>query len=144
LDFGCVVGGYCSDLTRTVCLGEPTDDRYMTVWNTVLQAQQAATEGAKAGTTGEAVDKLARDLIKEAGYGDYFGHSLGHSLGLVVHESPRYSYAYPGEVPAGAVMTLEPGIYIPGWGGVRIEDVVLVRDDDVEVLTTAPKEAVIG
>lgn len=144
MDFGCVVAGYCSDLTRTVCLGEPTDDRYMTVWNTVLQAQQAATEGAKAGVTGEVVDKLARDVIKEAGYGDYFGHSLGHSLGLTVHESPRYSYAYPDEVPAGAVMTIEPGIYIPGWGGVRIEDVVLVRGDDVEVLTTAPKEAVIG
>jgi len=143
MDFGCVIDGYCSDLTRTVCLGEPADDKYLNVWNTVYQAQQAAVRGAKGGMTGEAVDKLARDVIKEAGFGDYFGHSLGHSLGLDVHERPSYSYAYPDEVPAGVVMTLEPGIYIPGWGGVRIEDIVLVNSDGVEVITTAPKEPVL-
>jgi len=143
MDFGCVVDGYCSDLTRTVCLGEPASDKYLNVWNTVYQAQQAAIRGAKGGMTGEVVDKLARDVIAEAGYSDYFGHGLGHSLGLDVHESPRYSFTYPGEVPAGVVMTVEPGIYIPGWGGVRIEDVVLVGEEAVEVLTSAPKEPVL-
>jgi len=138
LDWGCVVDGYCSDITRSFCLGQPADDKFSTVWNIVLQAQQAAIQGAKAGLTGEAVDKLARDVIDAAGYGEYFGHGLGHSLGLAVHENPRYSYAYPDEVPAGAVMTVEPGIYLPGWGGVRIEDVVQVQADGVEVLTAAP------
>lgn len=144
LDFGCVVEGYCSDLTRTVCLGEPADDRYLNVWNTVYLAQQAALRGVKGGMTGEAVDSLARNLIKEAGFGDYFGHGLGHSLGLDVHETPRYSFTYPNEVPAGVVMTVEPGIYIPGWGGVRLEDVVLVQKDGVEVLSAASKTPVIN
>ncbi len=143
MDFGCVIDGYCSDLTRTVCLGEPADDQYLTVWNTVLQAQQAAIKGAKADMTGEDVDKLARDIIKEAGYGDNFGHGLGHSLGLAVHEGPRFSFTYPNEIPAGVVMTVEPGIYIPGWGGVRIEDIIVVNDHETEVLSTAPKDAVL-
>jgi Xaa-Pro aminopeptidase len=144
MDFGCVVEGYCSDITRTVCFGDPLDDRYLTVWNTVRQAQQAATQAARAGVTGEAVDKIARDIIKDAGFGDYFGHGLGHGVGLAVHEGPRYSFTYPHEIPAGAVMTIEPGIYIPDWGGVRIEDMVLVQPDGVEVLTRAPKEAVLA
>jgi len=143
LDFGCVVEGYCSDITRTVCLGQPADDQYMRVWNTVLQAQQAALDGAAAGKSGAEVDKLARDVIIAAGYGDYFGHGLGHSLGLAVHEKPVFSFTYPGEVPAGAVMTVEPGIYIPDWGGVRLEDVVLVTDGGVEILTTAAKPAIL-
>jgi Xaa-Pro aminopeptidase len=143
LDLGCVLDGYCSDVTRTFCLGEPADDKYMAVWNTVLQAQQTAVRGAKAGLTGQEVDQLARDVIKQAGYGDYFEHALGHGVGLAIHENPRYSFAYPDEVPAGAVMTIEPGIYIPGWGGVRIEDMVLVKNEGVEILTGAPKEAVI-
>lgn len=143
LDWGCVVNGYCSDITRTICLGHPADDRYMAVWQTVSQAQQAALEGARAGMTGQAVDKLARDVIKAAGYSDYFGHALGHGVGMAVHENPRYSFAYPHEVPARAVMSVEPGIYIPGWGGVRLEDLVLVQDGGVEVLTAAAKEAVI-
>lgn len=144
MDFGCVVEGYCSDITRTVCLGQPADDKYMAVWNAVRQAQQVAIRGAKAGMTGEAVDELARDIIKQAGYGDYFGHGLGHSVGLAVHENPRFSFIYTDQVPAGAVMTIEPGIYIPGWGGVRIEDMVLVTEGGVEVLTAAPKEAVLN
>jgi Xaa-Pro aminopeptidase len=143
MDFGCVVGGYCSDLTRTICLGDPTDDKYMAVWETVLHAQQAAIRGAKAGLTGEAVDQIAREIIAEAGYGDNFGHGLGHGVGLAVHEGPRYSYTYPHEVPAGAVMTIEPGIYLPDWGGVRIEDMVVVRDEGVDILTQAPKEALL-
>ncbi|MCB0212334.1 MAG: aminopeptidase P family protein [Anaerolineae bacterium] len=144
MDFGCVVDGYCSDLTRTVCLGEPADERYLQVWQTVRQAQEAAEAGAKAGMTGEAIDKLARDIIKEAGYDKNFGHGLGHGVGLVVHEPPRFSFTYPGEVPAGSVMTVEPGIYIPGWGGVRIEDMIVVGDDGVEILTTASKVAVLS
>jgi Xaa-Pro aminopeptidase len=143
MDFGCVVESYCSDLTRTVCLGDPADGQYLAIWNTVLQAQQVAIGGAKAGMTGEAIDALARDIIKEAGHEEHFGHGLGHSVGLAVHESPRFSFMYPDEIPEGAVVTVEPGIYIPNWGGVRIEDIVLVKDDGVEVLTSAPKEAVL-
>jgi Xaa-Pro aminopeptidase len=143
MDFGCVVEGYCSDMTRSVCFGEPADDRYMEVWNIVREAQQTALQGAKADMTGVEVDKLARDVIDQAGYREYFGHGLGHSLGLSVHENPRYSYIYPHEVPARAVMTVEPGIYIPGWGGVRLEDLVVVRDEGVEILTKSPKEAVL-
>lgn len=143
IDFGCVVDGYCSDITRTLCFGEPTDDRYVKIWNIVYEAQQAALTGAKADMTGDAVDKLARDIIDQAGYKEYFGHGLGHSLGLAIHENPRYSFTYSHEVPAGAVMTVEPGIYIPGWGGVRHEDVVLVQAEGVEILTGAPKEAVL-
>jgi Xaa-Pro aminopeptidase len=93
--------------------------------------------------TGEAVDRLAREVIEQAGYGAYFGHGLGHSLGLAVHENPRFSYTYPDQVSAGTVMTIEPGIYLPGWGGVRLEDVVLVRDNGVEVLSSAPKAPLI-
>jgi Xaa-Pro aminopeptidase len=144
LDFGCMIEGYCSDMTRTICLGQPADDKYMEIWNIVSEAQQAALAGAKANTTGVEVDKLARNIIDQAGYKEYFGHGLGHSLGLAIHENPRYSFMYPHEVPAGAVMTVEPGIYIPDWGGVRLEDLVVVRDEDVEILSAAPKEAVLN
>jgi Xaa-Pro aminopeptidase len=143
MDLGCVVDGYCSDMTRTICLGEPADERYQAIWNTVLRAQQAALKGAKAGLTGEAADKLARDIIIEAGYGDNFGHGLGHSLGLFIHEGPRYSPSYPHAVPANVMMTIEPGIYIPGWGGVRIEDLTVVREEGLEILTRSPKQAVL-
>lgn len=143
MDFGCVVEGYCSDLTRTVCLGEPADDKYLEVWQTVLQAQQAAEQNIRAGMTGAAVDKLAREIIQQAGYGDYFGHGLGHSVGLAIHENPRFSFTYQQEIPPGTIITVEPGIYLPGWGGVRLEDMVLVHDNGVEILTKAPKEAVL-
>lgn len=144
MDFGCVVESYCSDLTRTVCLGEPADDKYLRIWHTVLKAQEVAEDGTRAGMTGEQVDKLARDLIAEAGFGDYFGHGLGHGVGLAIHEGPRFSFTYPHEIPDGAIMTVEPGIYIPGWGGVRIEDMALVKNGQLEILTSAPKEAVLS
>lgn len=144
MDFGCIVEGYCSDLTRTVCLGEPADAKYLEVWHTVLKAQEIAEDGARVGMTGEQIDKLARDVIAEAGFGDYFGHGLGHGVGLAIHEGPRFSFTYPHEVPVGAIMTVEPGIYIPGWGGVRIEDMAWVRPNGLEILTAAPKEPVLN
>jgi Xaa-Pro aminopeptidase len=143
MDLGCVVDGYCSDVTRTVCLGEPKDDRYLKVWNLVLEAQEAAEAGLRAGITGVEGDKLARDVIGGAGYGDYFGHGLGHGVGLAIHEDPRLGFTYPGEVPAGAVVTVEPGVYLPGWGGVRIEDMVVMREGGVEILTGAGKVPVL-
>jgi Xaa-Pro aminopeptidase len=143
MDLGCVVDGYCSDVTRTVCLGEPKDDEYLKIWNLVLQAQERAEAGLKAGITGVDGDKLARDAIVESGYGDFFGHGLGHGVGLAVHETPRLSFTYSGEIPSGAVVTVEPGIYVSEWGGVRIEDMVVVDENGVEVLTGAPKVAVL-
>ena len=143
LDFGCVVNGYCSDLTRTICLGQPADDKYLVVWNTVLAAQQAAIQGAKAGLTGQAIDKLARDVIEQTGYGDNFGHALGHGVGLAIHEQPRFSFYYPDEIPPQTVVTVEPGIYLPDWGGVRLEEMILVQAEGVEVLTHLPQQAVL-
>jgi Xaa-Pro aminopeptidase len=143
MDLGCVVDGYCSDVTRSVCLGEPRDGRYLEIWNLVLRAQETAEAGVKAGISGVGADKLARRVIVEANYGDYFGHSLGHGVGLAVHEDPKLSPQYPGMIPAGAVVTVEPGIYLSGWGGVRIEDMVLVRNSGVEVLTGAAKVPVL-
>jgi Xaa-Pro aminopeptidase len=137
------VDGYCSDVTRTVCLGKPRDGNYLRIWDLVLRALERAEAGAKAGITGVDGDKLARDVIVEAGYGDYFGHGLGHGVGLAIHEKPRLSFMYSGEIPSGAVVTVEPGIYIPDWGGVRIEDMVVVGQDGVEVLTGAAKVPVL-
>jgi len=144
LDFGCVVDNYCSDLTRTICLGEPADDKYLEVWHIVREAEEKAINQAKAGMTGEAVDRIARDHIAAAGYKEYFEHGLGHGVGLAIHEGPRFSFTYPHEIPVGAVVTVEPGIYIPEWSGVRLEDIVVVHDDHVERLSQAPKEPIIA
>jgi len=143
LDFGCKVDGYCSDMTRTICLGEPVDDQYLKIWNIVLEAQKAALQGIKGGSTGVEIDKLARDVINNAGYKEYFGHGLGHGVGLAIHETSRYSFMYPHQVPTWAVMTIEPGIYVPGWGGVRLEDLVVVQDEGIDILSQSPKEAVL-
>jgi Xaa-Pro aminopeptidase len=145
IDMGAKVNGYCGDLTRTVCLGPPADpDRFWQIYNTVLRAVQAAEAAIRPGLTGIEVDAVARGLIAEAGFGDFFGHGLGHGVGLAVHELPRFSRFSPGPVVAGHVVTVEPGIYVPDWGGVRIEDVVLVTENGVEVLTKAPKDPIVA
>jgi Xaa-Pro aminopeptidase len=143
MDLGCEVEGYCSDVTRTVCLGEPKDDKYLKIWNLVLRAQETAQAGIKAGISGVDGDKMARDVIADAGFGDYFGHSLGHGVGLAIHEDPKLSFTNSDPIPAGAVVTVEPGVYLPGWGGVRIEDIVVVREEGLDVLTRAAKVPVL-
>ena len=132
LDFGAQLGGYCADLTRTVVVGAPADARQREVYETVRRAQVAAREGIRAGMTGRSADALARDLIAEAGFGEAFGHSLGHGIGLEVHEAPRLSQTSEVSLPAGAVVTVEPGIYLTGWGGVRLED-------DIHLSSTGPR-----
>ncbi len=138
LDFGARCGGYHSDITRTVMLGAP-DDRQREVYETVLGAQEVALRAVRPGIQGGDVDAMARDFISEKGYGEYFGHGLGHGLGLDVHDGRILGMRSDIVLEAGMVVTVEPGIYIPGWGGVRIEDDVLVTDDGAEILTTAPK-----
>ena len=141
-DLGCVVDGYCSDLTRTVCLGRPSD-KYLTVFDIVLQAQRAAEAAIRPGLTGVQADAVARDLIAAAGYGDKFGHGLGHGVGLAVHEKPGAGRLSTDTLQAGMSLTVEPGIYLPGEFGVRIEDLVIIRDGGVEILSGAPKQAVV-
>jgi len=143
MDLGCVVNGYCSDLTRTVVLGEPSE-RFQEIYGIVLKAQEEAERRIKAGMSGKEADALARQVIEEAGYGENFGHGLGHGVGLAVHEKPTANKLSEDILEAGAVITVEPGIYIPGWGGVRIEDMVVVREDGVEVLTKASKKGKAG
>lgn len=139
IDMGCKVDGYCSDMTRTFSLGRPKHTAYEAVWRVVDQANKAATAGIKAGVSGKAVDRLARDVIDRAGYGDKFGHGLGHGVGLAIHEDPFMSFRRDAILPEGAVITVEPGIYLPGKFGVRLEDMVIITQDGVEVLTTTPK-----
>jgi Xaa-Pro aminopeptidase len=138
IDVGARVDGYHSDLTRTLVLGEP-DDRFKEIYDVVLRAQEAALEGIRPGMTGRDADALARDVIREAGYGQYFRHGLGHSVGLEIHENPRASALSEAVLQPGMTLTVEPGIYITGWGGVRIEDLLALRAHGVEVLSQAPK-----
>ena len=142
MDFGCVYHGYCSDMTRTVAVGSVTDEM-RTVYETVLAAQEAGIAAARAGVTGKAVDAAARAVIEKAGYGKYFGHSFGHGVGVEIHEGPNASSANDKPLPAGAVISAEPGIYIPGRLGVRIEDVIRLAEDGCENLTLAPKALLI-
>ena len=142
MDFGCVYGGYCSDMTRTVAVGEISAEQRR-VYETVLTAQKAAISAARAGMTGAEVDGVARKVIEEAGYGQYFTHSFGHGVGVEIHESPNASPANDQPLPAGAVISAEPGIYIPGKLGVRIEDVIRLTEDGCENLTRAPKELIV-
>ena len=138
MDFGCVYKGYCSDMTRTVALGRPSDEM-RNVYDIVLQAQLAGIAAAKAGVTGAAIDGAARKVIQDAGYGAYFGHSFGHSLGIDIHEAPNAAPGNDKPMPDGAVVSAEPGIYLPGKFGVRIEDVMILRPDGAQVITKAPK-----
>lgn len=138
MDFGCELDGYASDMTRTVCIGK-ADEEMKRVYETVFSAQLTAMSGIRAGVVGKDVDGLARDVIASAGYGDFFGHSLGHGIGLKVHEAPSFSPSYDGIIPAGAVLSVEPGIYLPGKFGVRIEDLVVVRESGFENLNTSSK-----
>ncbi len=141
MDFGCIYKGYCSDMTRTVVLGQASDEQKK-VYNTVLKAQLAGLDALKAGKTGKEVDKVARDIITEAGYGEYFGHGLGHSVGLFIHEEPRLSPSEERTLVAGNVETVEPGIYIEGFGGVRIEDMTIVTEDGHRNFASSPKELI--
>lgn len=141
IDMGARLNHYVSDLTRTVAVGTP-DDRGKEIYSIVLEAQLAALNGMKAGITGKEADQLARDVIEKAGYGKNFGHGLGHGLGIEVHESPRLSPQGEDRLEVGMVFTVEPGIYLPGWGGVRIEDDVVIEVDGVKILTQAPKELI--
>ncbi len=140
MDFGCMYKGYCSDMTRTIHIGEEVDTEKKKVYNTVLKAQLAALSMIKPGVICKDVDKCARDMIAEAGYGDYFGHGLGHSVGLFIHEEPRFSTKCDAVLEPGVVITVEPGIYLPGRFGVRIEDMVVVTEDGYRNLASSPKD----
>ncbi len=142
IDFGVKLGGWCSDTTRTLCVGKP-DDEMVRIYDTVLSAQMAGITAAKAGVRGSEIDGAARRVISEAGYGQYFGHGFGHGLGLEVHETPSAAPSNDGEIPEGAVISAEPGIYIPGRYGVRIEDVLYITKDGRENITNLPKKLLI-
>lgn len=138
VDWGANYKGYVSDLTRVFCIGEP-NEKVKEVHKIVLEAQQSAIDGIKAGLTGQVIDKLAREHIIKKGFGEYFGHSLGHGIGLEVHEEPRFSQTYIEEIKRNSVVTVEPGIYLPGEFGIRIEDDVLVTEEGCEVLSSLPR-----
>jgi len=142
IDMGALVDGYCSDMTRSFCVGH-ADDLYRRRWNIVLEAQLTAEKGIKAGMTGFEADKLARDVIAGAGYGENYGHGLGHSLGLAIHENPRCSTTSQEILPADCTMTVEPGLYVFDWGGIRIEDTTVIQEDGLRILTQTPKEPVV-
>jgi Xaa-Pro aminopeptidase len=138
-DFGAEAQGYYSDITRTICIGRPSA-RQREIHGIVLQAQSAAIQSIRAGVLCKTVDEAGRKVIKRGGYGKYFGHGTGHGIGLMVHEAPSVSPRSGDMVKKNMVFTVEPGVYIPGWGGVRIEDIVLVTETGAKVLTSLPRE----
>ena len=138
IDIGARSGGYCSDLTRTICLGTP-NETFRKVYDTVFGAQLTAIAILKEGMTGEEADSLARTVIEEAGYGEAFGHSLGHGVGLAPHEQPRLAPNSTESLSKGMVFSIEPGIYLTGWGGVRIEDLAVLEESQVRLLSEARK-----
>jgi Xaa-Pro aminopeptidase len=142
IDFGCVVGGYHSDMTRTVAFGEPPPV-LREVYEIVRRAQQAGVDGVRAGISGHDADQVARQVIAEAGYAEQYRHSLGHGVGLEIHEGPTLRQESQDVLPAGAVVTVEPGVYIEGTGGVRIEDMVEVTEDGCRVIPRTPKELIV-
>ena len=139
MDFGCVYRGYCSDMTRTVAIGQPTEEMKK-VYDTVLSAQLAGLAAARAGATGAEIDGAARRVIEEAGYGEDFCHSFGHGVGVEIHESPSAAPGNDQSLPAGSVISAEPGIYLPGRFGVRIEDVVVLEEGGCRNITRACKQ----
>ena len=142
MDFGVLCGGYCSDMTRTVAVGYATEEMKK-VYETVAAAQLAGIAATRAGVIGKDIDAAARKVITDAGYGAYFGHGYGHSLGLEIHEAPNPNPGNSEPMPLGAVCSAEPGIYLPGKFGVRIEDVTIVKEDGVEIITRSPKHLII-
>lgn len=141
LDFGCKYNGYCSDMTRTVVIGKATE-KQKAIYGTVLKAQEAVLQYVKPGMTGKDIDAIARNIINEAGYEGCFGHGLGHGTGLNIHESPRASVKYEKMITSGMTLTVEPGIYIKDFGGVRIEDMIVFTEDGYENLTFSPKHLI--
>ena len=141
MDFGAEVGGYCSDITRTVVVGHASDEHRM-IYDVVRVANARAAAAVLPGMTGRDADAIARLYIEQAGFGELFGHSLGHGIGLEVHESPRLAKTAEGVLPDGAVVTIEPGVYRPGWGGVRIEDDVVLAAGGASILTKYPRELI--
>jgi len=139
MDFGAVYRGYHSDITRTICIGH-ADERQKECYDAVLTAQKTALAAIRPGVTGVAVDEAARNILRKYNLNQYFGHGLGHSLGLEIHEEPRLSKFGKDTMRTNMLITDEPGVYIPGWGGIRIEDTVLVTETAGEPLTHAPKE----
>ena len=142
MDYGASYMGYCSDMTRTVAVGFASEEM-QTVYNTVLQAQKAGLAVSRAGVPGAEIDAAARKVITDAGYGDYFGHGYGHSLGLEIHEAPSPNAKNPEPMPLKAVASAEPGIYLPGRFGVRIEDTCVYLEGGIEILTHSPKELIV-
>jgi Xaa-Pro aminopeptidase len=136
-DWGARLNGYCSDISRTIVLGPP-DDTFEKVYQVVQDAQSMAIEAMKPGVSTQTVDKIARDHITAKGFGDHFGHGLGHGVGLATHEKPNLSPIRPMNLEVGMVTTVEPGIYIPGWGGVRLENMVVVEPEGAVVLNSSP------
>jgi len=141
LDFGAETGGYCADITRTFVIGRAGAEQ-REIYDVVRAANESASHRVRAGMTGRDADAIARDYIEQRGYGDLFGHSLGHGLGLEVHEAPRLARTADGALAEGAVVTIEPGIYRPGWGGVRIEDDVFLGPDGPKILTSFSRELI--
>jgi Xaa-Pro aminopeptidase len=140
VDWGIILDHYCSDCTRTFFMKEPTNEKLVDMYNTVLKANQAAIAAVKAGVSTKVVDQVARDVVAKAGYGDYFNHGTGHGVGIDIHEYPRLNPFTDVMLETNMVITIEPGIYIEGVGGVRIEDVVVVKENGCEVLTKLNKE----
>lgn len=145
IDMGARYKGYCADMTRTICLGEPTEPRMREVYEAVLNAMKTCEAGLRAGISGKAADALARNALEMVNLHEYYVHSTGHGVGLQIHEGPNLSERAPEDVmlPVGAVVTVEPGVYIPGWSGTRVEDCVLLKADGVEVLTQSPTDLVV-
>jgi Xaa-Pro aminopeptidase len=140
IDFGAVYQGYCSDLTRTFAMSKLVDQRLVEIYEVVLKAQVCALKACKSGVATKDIDKIARDIIAEAGYGEYFQHGTGHGLGILIHEAPRLNQLSSEVLKEGMVVTIEPGIYIPGLGGVRIEDDILITKDGCIRLTKSDKQ----